>query len=741
AITAADPYDIIIVAAGIYNEDLWIDKSLTLLSESGAVSTIIDGTGIAQGTRQATVKISASDVVFGREGEGFTVKGGETWNLILTRELGLTETPTYENILIEGNILDGPCRPFASAGGAYTANLIGVTVSKNTLNDPIPGAYIDTGTDWRLIDNTLNGAHLTLTGSSTGIVSGNTFVGAGISIAQSSDFVINGNSFSGETWDGAYIHVWAPCDPTTFDATLNWWSTTDPEEIKDRILVEVTEVTVDFFPWALDEARTQFTNDATEVIVVDDDWGELSEYTPVTVDGTDYYIGVNAFATIQDGITAVAEAGTVNVAAGTYPEYCVIIDKALTVRSTDGALETIIDGTGYYVVRIQHSDVTFEGFTVTNPDYQGTSESAILIQNPNAPINNVKILDNIVTKVRSETGTPTVYGATGINLGKGPLSNIVISGNTITNIKNPDGSPSDHTCGINVWAGAENVLISNNDISDIKFNGIMLERASNVRIEGNSITECETGIRVEPFEEGAVSGLTINFNNIAGNTEYGVANFDLALLDATNNWWGTAIESQIAKLVFGNVDYSPWLDAAYPDGKPTILDVTNIGLKSGWNLISLPLIPEPEASSIETVLDGVDVNKVAYYIGGPEGSWLYYTGDLATSDLTQMQDGKGYWIDMNTAGALTIRGYELCAPPPAVPPSYNLVEGWNLIGFKSLATDTVAAYFGTAVTDTMEAMYGYDAATGLYTIIKSTDNLVPGDGCWLAVSADGTIYP
>jgi len=32
--------------------------------------------------------------------------------------------------------------------------------------------------------------------------------------------------------------------------------------------------------------------------------------------------------------------------------------------------------------------------------------------------------------------------------------------------------------------------------------------------------------------------------------------------------------------------------------------------------------------------------------------------DPETSDLTTMNDGKGYWIDVSTAGTLTISGYE-----------------------------------------------------------------------------------
>jgi len=145
------------------------------------------------------------------------------------------------------------------------------------------------------------------------------------------------------------------------------------------------------------------------------------------------------------------------------------------------------------------------------------------------------------------------------------------------------------------------------------------------------------------------------------------------------------------------------------------------------------------------VLAGVDVTvnevAVAYYTGGPEGSWLYYNPPPVPSDLYTMSDGKGYWIDVSTAGALAISGYELCAPPPlAVPPSYNLVEGWNLIGFKSLSPIVVETYLDE-LSDVMEAMYGYDAAAGLYTIILAGTDLVPGQGYWLAVSAEGTIYP
>jgi len=245
------------------------------------------------------------------------------------------------------------------------------------------------------------------------------------------------------------------------------------------------------------------------------------------------------YGTIQAAIGAALPGDTVNVAAGTYLKK-IVINKALTVKSTDGAEDTIIQGistSDYYLIDIQHSDVTFEGFTLTNPTTAfGSDVSGILVQSKGDLVSNVHILNNIVTQIRSETGTPSMYGATGINIGKGPLSDIVISGNTITDIKNPDGASVDHTCGINVWDGAENVEISNNTISDIKYNGILLQRASNVQIEDNPmITGCNIGVLVEPFEEGAVSGLAILDNTITNFTKGGIVVMDASSVQIEGN--------------------------------------------------------------------------------------------------------------------------------------------------------------------------------------------------------------
>ena len=70
AINAASDGDIIIVAAGTYNESININKDVTLLSFDGAGSTIINGQGTNPGFSFA-VQINANGATFGDTGQGF----------------------------------------------------------------------------------------------------------------------------------------------------------------------------------------------------------------------------------------------------------------------------------------------------------------------------------------------------------------------------------------------------------------------------------------------------------------------------------------------------------------------------------------------------------------------------------------------------------------------------------------------------------------------------------------------
>jgi len=161
-----------------------------------------------------------------------------------------------------------------------------------------------------------------------------------------------------------------------------------------------------------------------------------------------------------------------------------------------------------------------------------------------------------------------------------------------------------------------------------------------------------------------------------------------------------------------------------------------------WNLISLPLIPEDP--DIERVLSrtGNEIVKVAHYTGGPAGDWKFYSPG-APSDLTQMVDGKGYWMDvraMTTDPWIRVYGYEHCGPPPAVPPYYEVVEGWNMIGFQSTIGKAAQDYLA-GLGDDLMVIYEFDCNEQLYQIVLPAANLDPGKGYLIALTGPGTIYP
>ena len=95
------------------------------------------------------------------------------------------------------------------------------------------------------------------------------------------------------------------------------------------------------------------------------------------------------------------------------------------------------------------------------------------------------------------------------------------------------------------------------------------------------------------------------------------------------------------------------------DISPTIVqgfDIYVIVLSEGWNLIGLPCMPEDP--SIEFVLaDILDNVESVWSFDGETDTWSSYSPE-APSDLTEMIDGKGYWLKMKTNVNLNIWGYE-----------------------------------------------------------------------------------
>ena len=154
----------------------------------------------------------------------------------------------------------------------------------------------------------------------------------------------------------------------------------------------------------------------------------------------------------------------------------------------------------------------------------------------------------------------------------------------------------------------------------------------------------------------------------------------------------------------------------------------NISLNQGWNLISLPLIPTN--SHISAVLAGISSKvDIAKYYDATTSSWLSYVPGVGGT-LTTMEDGKGYWINMKSAGTLNITGVEMPIAEE-FPPMYSFVENkWNLIGFKSVVNMTAGDYINgyTKASYNDEILWNYKS--GQYS---STNAMESGYGYWLFV--------
>jgi len=163
-----------------------------------------------------------------------------------------------------------------------------------------------------------------------------------------------------------------------------------------------------------------------------------------------------------------------------------------------------------------------------------------------------------------------------------------------------------------------------------------------------------------------------------------------------------------------------------------------IALELGWNLISLPLIPEN--SSIEAVLEGVPNVVSVWTYDAATGNWYVYSPVDATNTMTEMKDGPGYWVMMDRSARLIVRGVTMYPGGEQVPPSYPVYEGWNLIGFKS-TEEMAAEEYLASVWSLFEKPWTYPLVYYPGDKFYSVEYMEPGYGYWLYMVADGVIIP
>ena len=195
------------------------------------------------------------------------------------------------------------------------------------------------------------------------------------------------------------------------------------------------------------EALSALVTVAPSVAYVDDSWAGTTAGIDPDGAGPAIAFGYDAFATIREGIDAVATGGTVNVAAGTYGvASTMVVNKSVTV-SGPGSGGAIVQGTNSAVVsifEITASNVMIQNLEITHAALRTMASSPTpwtelansLVRIPTGTGLSGIIIANNKIYVPAQSGAMSTWNGVGITVGTGTSTGISITGNTIHNTRN-----------------------------------------------------------------------------------------------------------------------------------------------------------------------------------------------------------------------------------------------------------------------------------------------------------------
>ena len=385
--------------------------------------------------------------------------------------------------------------------------------------------------------------------------------------------------------------------------------------------------------------------------------------------------------TIQ-GVIDVAQSGDViHVAAGIYEEEIKIMDKSLTLLGAQADVpivngertgdESIIRGKGtgfppyapssWCVIRIKHSDVVVNGFTIENgkrgiaiqgigPDgisnirvsynyIEGSGYVGIFRDNAAA---DVAITNNYIASnprgIATNGGATTITDNTFYGNGKG----IDFNGGDPYGVYFPDYAEPNYPT----------IISGNTFTNDSTSITLALDEChQSITITGNDITEARSAaIKTWNTYDVDIVNPAIHCNSIWNNV-FGINNQVTEInLDATNNWWGDASgpthgdnPGGTGDAVSDDVDYDPWTPGYHSSGFEPPMDKGAVKVKKNRVLplkaelldvdgnpvtdadITAP--PVIQVIFIPTVGDAEDVTDEALSAGqGDNGNQFVYTG-------------------------------------------------------------------------------------------------------------------
>ncbi len=613
AIDAASSGDTIEVAPGTYDEDININKSLTLKSESGADNTLIRG---QKGGNNATIRVSANDVII----DGFTItRVGNNlaeWNDSSLKTAGIAIiNRSNSGLLIKNNIIIG------NRTGIDVNNTSYVTIQNNEIIDNRTGLLFRNETNYLTVINNEITDNWTI-----GIL----FLDMGGTPPQTAhNSVFNNNNLSGNWYGQVEDRQLPDAEETNFkDFSSNWWGSTNltitsepagEPGYADLIPVKYggTATPPDFAPAIVGIASSNILFCPV-----------LDAPPPV---GEVYYSVENAdtgekFCTIQTGIDAASVGETLIVSPGTYNEL-LIVDKPLTLLGPNAGIHGTSDRTSeaeiigpsnmWLSIYVSSENVVIDGFTINGINLDPGNYYTVGLY---SVAGDFILKNNIFTN----NNGMSILTSGGSYASGNSISGVMIIDNLITN-----EYPSDDPYNFGIYLQSTLASVTGNFVENMR-SGIQIQPYnipgyglvenntflayarplwfnyavhvdSNWEIKNNLISGIATpssieerpfnAIRVETFYNGNVS---FTQNRVlfgeANSTEqnlYRENNVTNGISNASPNWWGNIAGPKEAFVTLKDTSYIPWCGdpecsfLVYPNEKGELVLEGTINLDGG----------------------------------------------------------------------------------------------------------------------------------------------------------------
>ncbi|MCX6801864.1 MAG: DUF2341 domain-containing protein [Candidatus Diapherotrites archaeon] len=161
----------------------------------------------------------------------------------------------------------------------------------------------------------------------------------------------------------------------------------------------------------------------------------------------------------------------------------------------------------------------------------------------------------------------------------------------------------------------------------------------------------------------------------------------------------------------------------------------DIPLKSGWNMISIPLVMEN--TSIASVLSSIEGKYTAVQAHDAKTArWASYTPGEPVNSLNEIRPGLSYWISMQSDANLHLSGYQIFSW------EISLYKGQNFVGYPSMTareiTEALSSIANKYSSVTHYENGGYQVYVPAYSGTASLHELGSGKGYWVEVTEDCT---